>query len=91
MVQVQPLPKKPLVPVPVLQETPVPHVLAHSCLGAVEGDMRPPKLSREEGVCDCPGGKKVITPKLPRCVSAPLVSSTTPFYLESLDWARHPK
>ena len=65
MVQVQPLPSKPLVPVPALQETPVPLALTHGCLGAVEGEMRPHKLPRGVGVCDCPGGKRVIASDFP--------------------------
>lgn len=65
MVQAQPLPSKPLVPVPALQQTLTPLALTHSCLGAVEGDMRPHKTPRGVGVCGCPGGKRVIASKFP--------------------------
>lgn len=65
MVQVQPLPSKPLATVPALQEIPVPLALTHSCLGAVEGEMRSHKLLRGLGVCYCPGGKRVIASNFP--------------------------
>lgn len=58
MAQVQPLPSTLLELLPVLQESPVPLVLSHSCLGTVEGEMRPHKLSRGVGVGS--GGKRVI-------------------------------
>lgn len=62
MAQVQPLPSTLLELLPVLQESPVPLVLSHSCLGTVEVKMRPHKLSRGVGVCT--GGKRVFAPPL---------------------------
>lgn len=67
MAQVQPLPSTLLELLPVLQESPVPLVLSHSCLGTVEVKMRPHKLSRGVGVCT--GGKRVFCPSTD--ISAP--------------------
>lgn len=58
MAQVQPLPSTLLELFSAPQESPVPLVLPHSCLGTVAGELRPLKVLRGVGVCS--GGKGLL-------------------------------